>query len=137
MSIKNNSFQYYNPHPSGRKTDDCVIRALTIAVGKTWKEVYKELLKTSWILCDMPNSQIVYENFLKEHGFERHTVKVVKGEKRTTVRDMTNEDAAIIICRVAHHLVTIKNHIIYDTWDSSNKSVYSYYIKSEIKGGKS
>lgn len=31
----------------------------------------------------------------------------------------------------------IKDHIIYDAWDSVNKSVYSYYIKSEIKGGKS
>lgn len=31
----------------------------------------------------------------------------------------------------------IKDHIVYDAFDSSNKSICSYYIKSEIKGGKS
>ena len=31
---------FYNPNPYGNNTGDCVIRALTLAFGKNWDDVY-------------------------------------------------------------------------------------------------
>ena len=30
-------YSYYQPNPQGKKTDDCVIRALTKALGVDWE----------------------------------------------------------------------------------------------------
>ena len=36
-------FIQYNPNPEGKSTGDCVIRALTKALNKSWEQVYVEL----------------------------------------------------------------------------------------------
>lgn len=36
-------FQYYNANAKNNFIDDCVIRAISVAEGKTWDETYEEL----------------------------------------------------------------------------------------------
>lgn len=36
-------YEYYNANVVGRFTNDCVIRAISTAENKTWKETYQEL----------------------------------------------------------------------------------------------
>jgi hypothetical protein len=36
-------FEYYNPHPKGIKTGDCVVRAISTATGKDYLECRREL----------------------------------------------------------------------------------------------
>ncbi len=38
-----NRFIAYNANPKNKKVDDCVVRALSKAIGKGWYEVYDEL----------------------------------------------------------------------------------------------
>ena len=40
-------FHYYNANPFGRNVDDCTIRAISLATGKTWDETYLELAEFS------------------------------------------------------------------------------------------
>ncbi len=36
-------YEYYNANAVGRFTNDCVVRAISTAENKTWKETYQEL----------------------------------------------------------------------------------------------
>lgn len=36
-------YQYNNPHPQGKRTTDCLKRAITLATGKPYLKVKKEL----------------------------------------------------------------------------------------------
>ena len=34
-----------NPNPLGKQTGDCVVRAIAIATGQSWRDTYRELCK--------------------------------------------------------------------------------------------
>ena len=62
MGEKNisNTFEYFNPSPSGAKVGDCVIRALCKALNKSWEDVYVELCVQGFIMHDLPNSDPIW-----------------------------------------------------------------------------
>ena len=37
------SYKFYNANTLGRFTNDCVVRSISLAEGKTWDETYEEL----------------------------------------------------------------------------------------------
>ena len=36
-------YKYYNANPHGHNVQDCVVRAISVAEGKTWDETYEKL----------------------------------------------------------------------------------------------
>lgn len=52
----------YNPNPQGIKTGDCVVRALTLALNKSWHEAYIQLVIKGLEMADMPSSNAVCSN---------------------------------------------------------------------------
>ena len=36
-------WKYYNANPYGNNVQDCVVRAISVAEGKSWNETYKKL----------------------------------------------------------------------------------------------
>jgi hypothetical protein len=55
-----NTFEYFNPSPSGAKVGDCVIRALCKALNKSWEDVYVQLCVQGFIMHDLPNSDPIW-----------------------------------------------------------------------------
>ena len=41
--MKAENFRYYNSNPNKNKTSDCVVRAISTALRKSWDDVLKEL----------------------------------------------------------------------------------------------
>lgn len=70
------NYKYYQPNDKDLKDNygDCVVRALTKVTGKSWPEAFEALLPYAIELQCMPNSQVCYERYLKEHGFEYHGI---------------------------------------------------------------
>lgn len=60
-----------NPNPVGRQTGDCVIRAIAIATGQSWRETYRDLCRIGEMQGDLPNSNMVWEMYLRERGAEQ------------------------------------------------------------------
>ena len=123
--------KYYNPNPSKRKVDDCVVRALCKATDKDWNEVYKRLCEIGLEEKAMPNEQVCYEKFLYENGFVKMKISNKKGSKRPIVSEMAlrSEDGKAYVCQVANHLVTAKDGSYWDTWESADNCFYSYFTK--------
>jgi hypothetical protein len=122
-------FKKTNPHPKGKKTSDCVVRAIAIAQNKTWEVVYKELCELGAKLYDMPNSKNVYTTYLQQHGYVKYPMPKHNNGKRYTVYELGRITSGTVVVQVARHLVTLIDGCVHDTWDCSSKSVYNYYRK--------
>lgn len=123
-------YKNYNANPKGRKTSDCVIRALTMASGKPYETILQELtaisLKTGYFLNDKHN----YEKWLESNGFTKmKQPRDVYGYKYTIsqIRLLCNASSIVISC--AHHLTCVKDGVLIDTWNCGNKTIGNYYVK--------
>lgn len=136
MSKKNTRYKYYQPNKKDLKDNygDCVIRAICKATGKTWLEVFDELIPYAREIQAHPNDKTVYEKYLADLGFTWTGLGAVKGKKRLTPDTFYKEyPTGTYILRLSGHLVTVENGYYFDTWDSGEKCVYGYWSK----GGKS
>lgn len=127
-------YKYYQPNKKDLKDRqrDCVVRALTNVMNKTWLEVFNELIPYAIEIQCMPNSKTCYESYLKDNGFEYHGISNRKGSKRPTVESFTKEHkTGIFFLNVANHVVSVVDGIYYDTWDSGQCCLYGYYEKEK------
>ena len=124
MSIKNTAtFEYTNTHPSQIKTlGDCVFRAISIATGKTWLEVYDDFCELGRTLIAPPTDMVTLKTYLDRRA---NRVEVIVNRKRLTGADLAKrKDGKTYVIRTARHVATIKDGKVRDTWDSGSKSGY-------------
>lgn len=132
--------------------NDCVIRAIAIATGKPYREVYDELREriikfskgSSWAAqragagLSSPDrtfrngiNKKVYVSYLKELGFRWVPTMEIGSGCRVHLRG-DELPSGVIIAKITKHLVTVIDGVIYDIVDCSRKGtrcVYGYFIK--------
>lgn len=125
------TFTYTNPHPKGIRTvGDCVYRAIAIATGKSWLEVYDELTTLGRELLAPPNDPLVYGKYLDSVSKKTVDVKydTPTGKKRRTPRQLAQlHPTKTYVVSVANHVVAVKGGKVRDTWDSGYKSAYKVW----------
>lgn len=62
---------YANPNPCRQEEPDCVVRAISLATGRSWDDVHWDLCMLSHINCTMPSTNWLWEAYLKQHRFEK------------------------------------------------------------------
>ena len=124
-------FINYNANPKGRRTGDCVIRAIAFALNKSWIDTYRALfentLKTFYSISSKDN----YKSYLKSIGCEMQKMPRKPDRKRYTVSEFCDEIAEprkTYIISVANHLTCIRDKALVDTWNCGSKSVGNYWI---------
>ena len=125
-------FKSYNPHPKGIKTNDCVVRAIATATNTDYLECRKELNRKKKELgyTSYKDTKFLYDYF---KGYPRLTFKPVKGEPRIKGTDFTMlHPKGSYILKMSGHVVACIDGVILDTWDCSNRSVYTAW---EVKQG--
>lgn len=123
-------FKEFNANPKGKRTCDCVIRALCVALNKDYYEVYDELVTISKKTGFMLNEKRVEDKLLEAYGF----IKMKQPRKNDGTKYDVNEirlicNAPVIVIRVAHHLTVVKDGVLIDTWNCGYKTINNYYIK--------
>lgn len=109
---------------------DCVCRAITIASGKDYKEIYSLLRKES---KESPRSGVrrkFYENVISKLGGKWNACMTIGSGCQTHLRVGEVPMSGRIICRLSHHLVAIVDGVINDTYDCSREAdrcVYGYW----------
>ncbi len=131
------NFEKVNQNPKGRKSADCVVRALSYSSGKTWDKVYEELCTIGFKKKAMPNEKVTYEHWLKENGYIKMKQPRHANRTKYTVEELIDEldnsemwDKAVVIS-VANHLTCSQYGTLYDTWDCSYKTVGNYWVKEK------
>ena len=123
-------FQFTNPHPKGEEIGDCHVRSIAIALGVTWIEAYDMLCNKGREIFSVIDTVETVSGVLKEHGFREMKLAVKKGKKRKTLIDLIKENPdSVIVGQIAHHWATARDNKVRDTWNSSEKPLYKYWIK--------
>lgn len=123
------AYKVYNANPLKKKTSDCVVRALCKVTDLDWDTVYKELFDIGYELKVMPNNDESWKEFLRRRGFIYHAIKVKKGSKRPRVNKFSRDNKGTFILGVANHIVACQGGHYYDTWDSGECCLYTYWEK--------
>lgn len=123
------SFVYYNPNPKGKIASDCTVRAISLATGKPWDDIYVGLVAEGFEMKDMPSVNEVWSAYLINHeGFIKHRVHEVM-----TIKEFSYyNNLGIFILGTGNHVVALINGDYYDTWDSG-EGIPIYFFKKEFK----
>lgn len=109
-----------NPNPGRQEVPDCVVRAICLALHRSWLEVYDDLCKVGRLHYDMPSSDAIWGRYLYEHGF-RPFLLPQSCPQCTTIRmfcRMFPEGTYII--GTGSHAVAVIDGNYYDSWDSGD-----------------
>ena len=124
-------FMRYNNNPKEKRTGDCVIRALALALDKSWKEVYTDLFNLSIKMSLIVTDPKVFKKYLKDLDYTQEKMPKTLDNKRYTVEEFIDDIAhknMTYIISIAKHVTVIKDKKLYDTWDCSHKCVGNYWI---------
>ena len=120
-----------NPNPNGNRVGDCVIRAISIATGRNWEQVYIDLAIKGFVMGDMPSSNSVWGAYLHDEGYDKYVVPNTCPDCYT-VRDFASEyPMGTYILGTGTHVVTVKNGDYYDSWDSGDEYPIYYWQRKE------
>lgn len=126
-------------------TGDCVTRAIAIATGKDYKEIYDRIYelskneRTGKKKRDISNPRkgvyrTTFKKILKEEGFERIPTSGIGIGFKARLR---KEDlpSGTIICQVSKHFTCVVDGVINDTYNPSRdgtRGVYGYWRKKNV-----
>lgn len=121
-------FEYYNPNPHGKRVGDCVVRALSKVLNKSWHETYIMLCIQGYMLSDLPSSDQVWGEFLRSQGFKRGIVD----EECKSVKDFCkmNPEGTFVV-GTGSHAIGIVDGDYFDAWDSGCEQAIYYYRKDD------
>lgn len=126
------SWQFYNPNPLGLNTGDCVIRALTLAFGKTWDDVYTMSADYGFETKTMPSYNDTWPDLLRKHGFKRYIIPNECPDCYTVREFCEDHPNGLYILATGTHVIACVDGDYYDAWDSGSK-IPIYYFKKEGK----
>lgn len=121
------AYKNFNLNPAGRHTEDCAVRALAVALNKSWKETYTDLCEQGFRLCDMPCANQVWKTYLIGKGWERHRIPKIPGMQCTVKGFADSNQSGTFLLEMSTHIVCVKNGDWIDTWDCSDEVPKAYW----------
>lgn len=121
------AFKFYNPNPNEKFTDDCVIRALSKFLDKSWDMVYIELFQFVYKEKDMMNKDSIWGMYLDELGYKRKAIPDTCPYCYTINDFCKDHPNGSFIVGTGTHVVAIVDGDYYDTGDTGNYTPIYYW----------
>ena len=119
----------WNKNPFGRAVGDCAVRAVSVALAVDWDTAYSMIAAKGYQLKDMPSSNSVWGAILRDNGYSRYAIPNTCPDCYT-VGDFADEiPQGVSVVATSGHVVTIKDGIVLDSWDSRNEIPQFYWTK--------
>jgi hypothetical protein len=106
--------------------DDCVIRSISHAMNKPYKQVFNDLMLLGMEIGAYPNHDKVWQTYLeKQHGWVKNKPPRDKNGKLIRLCDWVGVETAVV--RNARHLTAVVDNRVCDTWDCTYRPVNTYW----------
>jgi len=122
-------YKYYNPHPKGLSTDDCVKRAIVVVTGMDYSNVQRELNEYKTVTGAKSFNSVKNLRYVED---------ILKAKKISLDVEMTVDEfckkypKGRYILDMDEHWSACVDGCIYDTWDCSKEKVnFAYEIATE------
>lgn len=127
-------YQFYQPNPQEKRTDDCVIRALTKALGVDWDTASIYAIVQQIRDSDIYVKNYVWGNLLLRNNFTKHHLPDSCPDCYT-VKDFCNDHKkGLYVLGTGDHVLTVVDGDYYDSFDSGNMIPIVYYRKEARNG---
>lgn len=123
----------YNPNPDGIRVGDCVIRALSKALGQTWEETYIDLSVEGLLMGDLPSANAVWGAYLRRNGYQREIVPNSCPDCYTVENFCDDYPQGTYILAISGHVVCVVDGQFYDSWNSGNEHPIYYWQRKDDK----
>ena len=124
-------FKPYNANPKGKKTSDCVTRALASVLDCDWQDAlllqYQTASKTGWAM----NDKRTEDKILKQYGYVKQKQPKKADGSKYTLRELdklTDVYSYPVYVTVQGHATCVLTGIVYDTWDCRDYVIRNYWI---------
>lgn len=121
----------FNNNPKNKKTNDCAIRAISLASNTSWEDTFRAMSELALKEALMVNDIRLCKKYLKNIDYQIQKMPKNDDNKRYTVKEFITdiaEENEIYILKLARHLTVIKDKKLYDIWDCRNKCVGNYWV---------
>lgn len=126
------AFTYCNANPQGKKTTDCVARAISTALDQDYEETARELfefwLKTGYDIHDAK----CYGKYLESKGWVKQKQPRKANNNKYTGKEFVKQFKGTCVAHIGgHHIVCIKDGKILDIWNCSTRCIGNYWTKPD------
>ena len=118
----------FNPNPINKKTDDCVIRAISKVLDLPWEKVYMLLCLKGLEMYDWGNANEVWGSLLRDNGFVRESIPNTCPDCYTVEDFCKDNPSGTYVLGTSTHAVAVIDGNYYDTWQSG-ESVPMYVYR--------
>jgi hypothetical protein len=130
MTFSLGAYRYYNENPKNRRTDDCVVRAISTATGQTWDDTLMGLTKCALKHKYMIHCPELYGKYLEELGWVKQKQPRKSDNKRYRASEFVETFRGVAVAHLGtQHVACIKDGQVWDIWNSSNEVVGNYWVK--------
>lgn len=119
-----NNYIYYNASPNGQRRNDCVVRALSLALDLDYFDV-EDLLVEIGDYYDCEELCVECYSYLLNAIIG---LKTYDGMGKTVGETAREHPNSVLLIRVEGHLTVSINSAIYDTFDCTNEICDRYWI---------
>lgn len=124
------TFHFHNENPKGRRTGDCVIRAIARASSKSWEDTLTGLYTVALRVKSELAYHDCYERYLAEQGWLKHAQPRKTDRTKYTVAEWCRlHPHSTMVISVARHLTCIIDGKCNDIWDCTGMTVLNYWTK--------
>lgn len=118
-------FQYYNNNPFGRHVNDCTVRAIALATGRSWDQTYK-ILSNYAREEGITFSEVEFINEYLSEKYER--ICQSPESKSIIVGDFVNlQLPGRYLITMSGHITCVIDGVIFDTFDPSERYIWCIY----------
>lgn len=124
---------YANPRHDGQCINDCYIRVVVFATGIDYETVEGMFSDKQKVLGEKyPNKLPTITAVLEDLGYRHQEVYKDSIQKsRMKVASFLKQHKGEYILKTNNHLCYVKDGILFDTWDCSNKILLGYWTKKK------
>lgn len=123
-------YQRFVNNPCGKSTGDCAVRAISVALDIDWYYAFDILAEEARNMCDMPSADAVWGTVLHDRGFIRFVMPNNCPDCYSTADFCRDHPNGIYVLAFGGHVATIRDGVLFDSWDSSAEvPLYYYYHK--------
>ena len=121
----------FNNNPTARRVGDCAVRAVSVALGIDWETAYSMIAANGFAMGDMPSSDSVWGAVLRQHGFYRQAIPNTCPDCYTAEDFCKDNPHGTFVLAFGGHVATVKDGILYDSWNSSNEVPQFYWYRKD------
>lgn len=117
------AYMEFNINPCHNRVSDCTVRAIATAFGICWEEAFDRLSSHARRMCDMPDADVVWWDFLEKEGFRYHAVRSDCPSCVTVAEFCRAHPRGVYVIATQRHVLCAIDGDWYDTWNSGNEIV--------------